>query len=223
MHRQRKVQLVGMAIVVAALAGVLFVGSRWNGVIPAATGSSILARTVMTGENGPDGTRTVDGGPTPQGQDCREITDNPAGKMYACWETYRDPNDGDPDKDYFHLYAHGSFGGETGTGANWLVVRADLVGAVADGAYANWPDSTYGGACEEVAVSIPILLPLTRETVCGTTTGSLDARTWTQTLTWTCEACPFGNHVTRGFAMYGLVGVPEGTVPAWDISIDYGS
>jgi hypothetical protein len=177
----------------------------------------------MSGENGKDGTRSPDGGPTPYGQDCREITDNPSGPMSVCWEAYREPNDGDPDKDYFHVSVYGSFGGESGTGVNWFVGRADLVDAPAGGSYAYWPSSTYYGACREVPVDIPLLSGSIPELVCGTTTGSLDATSWTQTVTWACEACPFGNHMTRGFSTYGFVGVAEGTVPAWNISIDYGS
>lgn len=196
---------------------------RWNGVIPAGAGSTIVARTVMSGLNGPDGTRDENGGPTPTGQGCHGVADNPSGEMYACWETYREPNDGDSEKDYFHLYAHGSFGGPSGTGVNWLVARADLVGSPAGGAYANWPDWTYRGACQLEPVNIPFLLAPVEETLCGTTIGSLDPTTWTQTVTWTCETCPFGNHVTRSFALYGFVGVPEGTIPAWDIIIDYGT
>lgn len=224
-HERRTQFLIILAAMfgVAVVAGIALVGSRWNGAIPDGAGSAVLARTVMTGENGTDGTRSPDGGPTPQGVDCHEFTDNESGPMYACWETYRDPNDGDAEKDYFHLYVHGSYGGETGTGVNWLVVRADLVDAAAGGAYAHWPNFTYTGACQEMPVDVPLLVGTQLETLCGTTKGSLDATTWTQTLTWTCEGCLLGNHEIRSFAMYGFVGVPEGVVPAWDIVIDYGT
>lgn len=205
---------------VLAVFAVSTIHDRWSPRIPVDAGSTFVARTSLAGPNGPDG--SLDAGPTPSGQQCLDRIERPSGPLDLCWEAFRERNDADPAKDYYHLRVYGSYGGESGTGVTWLVARAQLEGSAADGVFEVWPKSTFDGDCQPMDVIQPPFGSGGTEIVCGRTIGTVDYRTWTQTLTWTCEGCLFGSHATRGLAMYEVVGVPEGTIPSWTIGVDYG-
>jgi hypothetical protein len=61
------------------------------------------------------------------------------------------------------------------------------------------------------------------ETVCGRTTGRIDAATWSQTVTWTCVGCLLPDDLDRAIALDQFVAVPAGTIPRWEIYADLGS
>ena len=117
------------------------------------------------------------------------------------------------------LYVYGSF-----QGLRWLVVRADLVDRPNGGAYVMWPTDAIEGSCRQVSVHLlPLLDRAPAEEVCGRTVGDLDASSWSQSLTWTCEMCLLPDNATKPLATYGYIAVDVGTVPAWDIFVDGGS
>jgi hypothetical protein len=218
-----------VVLVATVVAGVWAVG-RLNVAVPADAAATVLAHTVMSGPITPDTTNEDDAEPiarSPIGQGCLDRIERPAGPLDLCWEAYRDPADGDPKKDYYRLRVYGSFGGETGTGVRWAVVKARLIGEPMDGAFVTWPGSTYDGPCEAASVGMAagVSESTTMEELCGRTTAieTPGAGGWSLRVTWTCQTCLFADHDTRAIALYEFVGVPEGTVPAWEISADLGS
>jgi hypothetical protein len=234
MEQRRRAGRIAITAVAAVAALALVAAGVWaagrlNVAVPADAASTVLTRTVMTGPVTPD---AIDGEDTdllprsPAGQQCLDQIERAAGPMYLCWEAYRDPADGDPHKDYYRLRVYGSFGGETGTGVRWVIVKARLIGEPADQVFQTWPDGTFEGPCEAVIVgeAAGISETTTRETLCGRTTAvkTPGAGGWSLGVTWTCQTCLFADHDTRAIALYEFVGVPEGTVPAWEISADLG-
>ena len=217
-----------VVLVALVVAGVWATG-RLNVAVPADAASTVLARTVMTGPITPDTTNADDAEPiarSPIGQACLDRIDRPAGPLDLCWEAYRDPADGDPKKDYYRLKVYGSFGGATGSGVRWVVVQARLTGEPMDGAFVTWPEHLFEGACQSVPVGMAagVTGSNTLDTVCGRTDAveTDGAGGWSLRVTWTCEGCLFASHDTRPIVLYEFVGVPEGTVPSWEISADLG-
>ena len=139
--------------------------------------------------------------------------------MSLCWDAYRDPHDADPAKDYYRLSVRATFGGETGSGARWAILRARLVGSPADGVFETWPDGRYDGPCRQVDART--MFESVPETVCGRTVGTTEAP-WTQRATWTCPGCFIPDHADRALTLRQLVAVPEGTVPSWELFADLG-
>jgi hypothetical protein len=45
---------------------------------------------------------------------------------------------------------------------------------------------------------------------------------WTSAITWTCRGCLLPDDADRAIDLYVTIGVPEGTVPTWDIYADVG-
>ena len=108
-------QIVGIALVVVAVIAAVVVQRAWSPIIPDGAGSTLVARTTLTGDNGPDGSQ--DGVPSPIGQQCLDTIERTAGPLSLCWEAYRELNDGDPVKDYYHLRVYGSYGGDVNSTA----------------------------------------------------------------------------------------------------------
>jgi hypothetical protein len=229
--RAGRIAIPASAVVVLiafAVSGV-WAASRLNVEVPVDAPATVMARTVMTGPVTPDATDGEDTAllvPSPYGQVCLDRIERAAGPLDLCWEVTREPADADPRKDYYRLRVYGSFGGGSGSGVRWVVVKARLVGEPMDQVFVTWPTGTYEGSCEQVMVGEAGGLsgqPMA-ETVCGRTSGieTPGAGGWSLRVTWTCEGCLFASHDTRSIGLYELVGVPEGMVPAWDISADLG-
>jgi hypothetical protein len=139
-----------------------------------------------------------------------------------CWQASREPQEADPEKDYYLLRFYGSF-----EGLRWLVVHSDLVGEPGDGVFDGWPTGTFTGPCQDVPVDMMVpLQPIGTETLCGHLTAGPDAgpgSSWSQRVTWTCERCLLSDDATRPISLYTEVGVPEGSLPVWDLFADGGS
>jgi hypothetical protein len=141
-----------LGVTIVAILAVLLVGAiaanGWVPTIPVAASSNLVARAVLTGEIAPDATGGADPDDLPRspaGQECLDSIDRAAGPMSLCWEAWRDPRDGDPTQDYYRLRVYGTFGGETGTGVRWAVVRARLVGKPSNDVFDTWPQGTFEG------------------------------------------------------------------------------
>jgi hypothetical protein len=217
-------RVVVLAIGIAVVAGaflVLFVPG-----LPASAARDAIARTEMTGPIAPDMV-SEDGAEvpavSPAGQECLPRIVREAGWADVCWAAYREPRDADPQKDYYSLRIYGSYEGAGALGIKWLVVKSRLVDPPLFNTYDGWPDGTYDGPCEEQTVSL--MLPSTWDdhaTLCGHTTAG-PGTDWTWQSTWTCSPCwPF-DATTRELALYGVAAVAPGTVPAWDLFVDFGN
>lgn len=84
----------------------------------------------------------------------------------------------------------------------------------------GWPSGTFDGACEPRVIGTVDLGPI-EETVCGHTIG-FDTGTWAHEADWTCVGCILPDDRNRSLSLYIAVGVPEGTVPEWDVYADVG-
>ena len=211
--------VVGVAVVALVVATVL---SPWTPSVPDDPTLPLVARTVLRGEIAADVT-DVDPdtiAPSPIGQECLSI-ERPAGPMFLCWEAYKDPRDADALQDYYRLRVYGTFGGESGSGVRWAVVRAHLVDEPSNGVFEGWPDGVFEGPCKQVDVSLGPG-PVTPETLCGRTTGSTRIDDQSQTFTWTCAGCLFPDHADRSVALHEFVAVPAGIIPTWEIFADLG-
>jgi hypothetical protein len=218
--------IVGIVAILAviALAGAA-VASRWTPSVPADGALPLVARTVLRGPITPDWTEDVDPDTlarSPAGSECLESIVRPAGRMDLCWEAYRDPYDADPDKDYYRIRVHGTFGGDTGTGARWAAVRVRLAGEPLDNVFKTWPHGVFEGPCADVEVSLGVGPPLP-QTLCGRTTAASSTEGWSHRVTWTCEACLIPDQEDRAIALHEFIGVAPGTVPTWEIFADLGS
>jgi hypothetical protein len=218
-----------MAIVsvIAAIAVVAAVVARAiPPTIPEDAASTVVARTVLTGEIAPDASDGVDPETIPRspvGQECLDVIERPAGPLSLCWEAYRDPFDGDPLQDYYRMRAYGTFGGDTGTGVRWVVVRAQLVGEPSNNVFEGWPEGPYEGPCRDVPVELHWGGPGTSDTICGLTEGRTDQVAWSHRVTWTCVDCLIPDHANRAISLHEFLAVPAGTVPTWEIFADLGS
>jgi hypothetical protein len=216
------------AAVVAGLALTFgLIAVNWTPAIPADAGSVVLTRATLTGSVAPDADPDSDGdsedGPSsPNGGACLDRVTHPGGWMDLCWEAFR-VLDLDPLKDYYSLRVYGTVSGEPG-GTRWSVVRAGLVGQVADGAFDAWPEGTFEGPCRELAVDLlSDTSGSTHATICGRTVGQPTGRPWSHSVTWTCVGCLVPDRSEREIVLYQSVGVPQGTVPGWDIGAEFGS
>lgn len=198
------------AIVAAALVGLLVIAIiSSQPVVPTDAAMSAVARAVPSGDSTSAG-------------ECLPTIEDPAGVMGVCWESHRDAAEDDSEKDYYLLRVWSTFGGENGSGARWAVLRADLEGAPAEGVFSTWPNEDISGPCRQVDIDLQFLQEPHVEDVCGRTTGR-DTDTWGHSTTWTCEGlCILPGHADRALSLYVAVGVPSGTIPAWDIFADLG-
>jgi hypothetical protein len=197
---------------IAALAGVLLVAAvvvRWSPTVPANAAMSPVARTAPA---------------TPHAHDCLARIERASGYMDVCWDAARLTNDADPEKDYYLLTAWATFGPAAGGSPRWAVLKADLVGSPAGNVMTEWPAREYDGPCEPqpadlgMAAMVP---PGSMEVLCGRTVPIRDDR-WVRGVTWTCEGCLLPDDRDRALNLAVMVGVPEGTVPEWDIYADVG-
>lgn len=218
-----RVVVLAIGITVTVGAYLLFLASPS---VPASAAKDPIARTVMTGPIAPD-MSTEDGAEVPPaspvGQACLERIVREAGWADVCWGAYREPREADPQKDYYVLRVYGSYQGTSPLGIRWLVVKSRLVEPPLFNTFDGWPSGTYDGPCEQQPVSL--MLPSTSgeaEMICGhTTSGPGDDWSWTST--WTCGPCQPFDTTTRALALYGMVAVASGTVPAWDVFVEFGS
>jgi hypothetical protein len=191
---------VGVALV--ALVLVAYAILRWIPQVPADAAGIPVARAAAIG------------------QGCLPRISGSAGYMDACWDAYRYP-DADPEKDYYILRMHGTFGPASGGSPRWAVLKAVLDGSPAGDVFMTWPDGARDGSCESIPVDVGLYLPDATETVCGHVTG-VDAGTWGHEAVWTCVGCLLPDSRDRALSLYEAVGVPEGTTPAWQIYADVG-
>jgi hypothetical protein len=216
---------IGVGIVIAVVVAGGMTANRLAPTVPVAAGSTLLGRAVLTGAIAPDasdGAHPGDMTRSPSGQECLERIAARAGPLDLCWQAWRDPYDADPTQDYYRLRVYGTFGGGTGSGVRWAVVRARLVGKPSNQVFNTWPDGIFEGPCTDVTVSLGGG-PQTQETLCGRTTSALTAgEAWSQDVTWTCESCLFPDHASRAIGLQEFVAVPPGTVPTWEIFGDLG-
>ena len=217
-----------LALVVIVMAAACALTRFGRPSIDPSAATNPITRTVLTGPVSPDVTEgpiptgDVDPGDmtpaTPQGNECLDRIVRGDGWLDLCWAAGRYGNEADPTKDYYLLRVYGSY-----EGVRWLVVGSRLLVDPGDGAFDAWPDGTFEGACrqEQVHLLIP-LTALATEYVCGHTEGRIGIDDWSHRVTWRCEACLLPDATTRGFGLYSVVGVPEGTVPSWDVFGDAG-
>ena len=222
MGRNGWIAATGIVVVAVVLVGATIL-SGWTPAVPEDGAIPLTMTTALEGPIAPDVTDEVDPDSipsSPSGSECTE-TVRPAGQLYVCWQAYRDPHDGDPRKDYYHLRVHGTFGGETGTGVRWATVRAQLDGEPADGVIEVWPEGVTDGTCEQIDVALGTG-PARTETLCGRTTGTPATDSRSHRVTWTCVGCLLADHLDRAIALQEFVAVPAGTVPTWQIFADVG-
>ena len=189
-----------------AVALVAYAVLRWTPQVPSDAASVSVARAAAIG------------------QECLPRIHGSAGYMDACWDAFRYTNDRDPEKDYYILRVHATFGPGSGGSPRWAVLKAVLDGTPADNVFSAWPEGApagHDGSCESVPVDLGIALPETSETVCGHTTGA-DTGTWGHAATWTCLGCLLPDSRDRALSLYEAVGVAPGTTPAWQIYADIG-
>ncbi len=222
MGRNGWIAAIGVVVAVALVGATVLSG--WTPTVPEDGAIPLAMTTALEGPIAPDVTDDVDPDTipsSPSGADCAE-TVRPAGQLYLCWQAYRDPNDGDPSKDYYHLRVHGTFGDEPGSGVRWAAVRAQLDGEPAEGVIDVWPEGVTDGSCQEVDVGLGTG-PVGSETLCGRTTGSTETDSRSHRVTWTCVGCLLPDHDARTIALQEFVAVPAGTIPSWQIFADLGS
>jgi hypothetical protein len=219
--RARWIIGVTVLVVIAALAALVLL--RWTPQVPADAAAAPLTRAVMTGEVAPDPSEGTDPSQvaiSPAGGACLPRIERADGWFDVCWEAHRNMSDADPAKDYYVLRVYGTVGpGESGS-PQWAVLKGDLVGAPADQTMEGWPKGTYDGACGPQVIGTMFLSPI-EETVCGHTIG-FDTGIWAHEVDWTCVGCLLPDERNRSLSLYIAVGVPEGTVPEWDVYADVG-
>jgi len=188
---------------------VLLVAPQWTPTIPAAAASTPVAHA------------TLGDGESSDAQQCLDRVTRSAGWMDLCWAIVR-AVDLDPTKDYYTLHVYGTVSGAAG-GLRWSRIRADLVGAPADGVFDAWPDGTFDGPCRSIEVALPVDPTAPRqEIVCGRTIGSNLPAAWAHSVDWTCVGCIVPDPASRALALYESVAVPQGTKPSWSIGADFG-
>ena len=225
MTQQRGRTFAALAIV--AVVGVIgvWVAGRWTPAVPADAASVVLARTTLVGEVTPDPAEGTDPASVPRepfGSECLDPIVRPAGPLSLCWNAYRVGAEADPTKDYYRLGVSGTFGGETGTGVRWAVVRVRVVGEPAGRVFEGWPRGVVEGSCRQVEVAFGLATEPVFHTVCGGTTGTTDDVAWSHTVSWVCTGCLVADHADREIALEVFVGMPEGVVPTFEIFADLG-
>lgn len=220
MRRARRLALMAVlgALIVAAV--------RWiqPPTVPAGAASAALVRTELTGRVSLDSELgdPATGPASPTGGECLPRLERPAGWLDLCWQAYRYSGDADPAKDYYVLRVHGSFQGTGIAGVRWLVVRSRLVGTPIDGVFMGWPEGGYYDGCKSVPVDLVAAAPAATETLCDRTTGETREAPYGTDVTWTCAGCLLGTTDAKAIALWNVVAVKTGTVPAWDIYADLG-
>lgn len=197
------------AIGLGAAAALLAYAFFFRPTVPSDAATTAVARAVGTDGSAPAST-------------CLPRIEDAAGVMDVCWEAHRDTNETDPQKDYYQLRVWSTFGGDSGSGARWAMLKADLEGTPADRVFTAWPEGDFEGPCRQTEVHLLLLGDPTVADVCGHTTGR-DVDSWGHSATWTCESwCLIPSHDDRALSLYVLVGVADGTIPTWDIFAELG-
>lgn len=216
------VAVVGIALIVVAV-----IASQWAPTIPPDAASTVVATTDLSGPISPDLTDdTIEETPTPNAQACLPSIDRAAGPMSLCYAAVR-VADSDPESDYYQLRVYGTFGGETGSGVRWAVVRARLLGTPANDVFTAAPDGDYVGVCpmeEPLAGTDPAPVEAENTRCRATRTRAGDGpEPWSHQVAWTCTGCLIPDHSDRSIWLTEMVSVPGGTLPAWEILADLGS
>ena len=190
------------------LTAVVLLLDRLPPTIPATAASQPIARATLD-EVAPGGFA----------ESCLDTEGWGSGWAHLCWQASREPQEADPEKDYYLLHLYGSF-----QVLRWLRIRSDFDGVPAGGAFDAWPTGRYDGDCSERPVDLmPFIQDLPAETICGRTEGVTDHAQWTHQVTWSCERCLMPDDVTRAINLYNEVAVPQGALPAWDLFADGGT
>ncbi len=213
------------AVVAAVTVSGMVYAQNWTPTVPADAGTTLVASTSLQGDIAPDMTEGVDPYSVPRspsGSECLARVERPAGWLDLCWQAYREPNDADPNQDYYRLRVYGSFGGDQGTGIRWVAIRARLTGRPSNNVFEGWPESIYDGPCGSVPQPA-FVGAQTAETLCGRTAGVTDFTDWSHRATWTCVGCLIPDQATRSIALVESVAVVERTAPTWEIFADLGS
>src|SRR5689334_25047412 len=132
--------MTAIVVVALGLAAVALAMDR----IPPSIPANAAAAAIVTATPGEDG--SGDG-------NCLDRASWGPGWADLCWQAWRLTDETDPSKDYYALTMYGSF-----QGVRWLVIRSDLAGQPAGGAFDGWPDGTYEGDCRNVTVQLMPLL-----------------------------------------------------------------
>jgi hypothetical protein len=206
----RRGAVIGAIGLVAIVALVAIAGPFSRPTVPPDAATNPIAQAIPSSE-------------TAFASECVPRIQNATGAMDVCWEAERYSNDADPAKDYYLLHVWSTFGGVTGSGARWAVLKANLVGAPADGVFGAWPDGDFDGSCRQIDVTLQLAQGPIPVDVCGHTSGS-DTEGWGHRATWTCEGwCLIPGQDDRALNLFVWVGVAEGTIPSWDIYADLGA
>ena len=224
MSRPYRVGSIVVALAVVALLGANFIG-HVQPTVPASAGTTSVGRTTLAGDVAPDPSEGVDPdtlAASPSGQLCLPRIERPEGSIDLCWEAFREMGDGSPTQDYYGLQVYGTFFGEGGTGARWTAVRARLLGEPSNNVLTSWPSGTYDGPCQQQRVDLQ-LTHVADETLCGLTTGVMNASDWSATVTWSCVGCVLPDKASKGLILYEFVAMPEGTIPNWELFADVGT
>ncbi len=195
-------------IAAAAVVLAVVVAVRWVPAVPAGAASVAVARTALAAS-------------TPAGSECLPRIERDAGYLDVCWHAERERADEDPTKDYYRLNVFGTFGAGSSGSPRWARLVADLDGEPADNVLQAWPAGTYDGPCTEQPVDVG---PISRGET-GAICGHLEATepaAWASAITWTCRGCLIPDDADRAIDLYVMVGMPEGTIPTWDIYADVG-
>lgn len=223
MVRLRAALIALIALIAAALVSGSVLGSSWTASIPADAASVVLSRTTLDQTNSEDPILGPDE-PAPEtwlvATACLDRLQRPAGALDLCWSVTREA-DADPAKDYYIVRLYGSILGSLGSGTRWAEIRARLVGDVLDGAFQTWPVGVHDGACDEQVVTDGSGEGAPEE-ICGRTVATSDYADLSNGVTWFCVGCLIPNHGSVPVTLHQEVGVPQGTVPNWEIFGDLG-
>jgi hypothetical protein len=224
----RRTGLIGIVAVIAIVGGIVAVlVGNWAPTIPADAASTVVATTSLSGPVPPDAADdAADQIPSPVAQECLPSIDRPAGPMSLCYEAIRIA-DADPQSDYYRLRVYGTFGGDTGSGVRWAVVRARLLGAPDNQVFNAEPDGDFEGVCpmEDPLPGSGEPVDVAENTLCrATRTRAGDGpEPWSHQVAWTCTGCLIPDHWDRDIWLTEMVAVPAGTLPQWEILADLGS
>ena len=139
--------------------------------------------------------------------------------LVICWQAYRLLNEEDELNDYYGLEVTATLHAD-GTGASWAAIRAHPTSGT------WWPRSSQGqtdfgpGTCGLITLDSGLVGPTRSVVACehwssGSTTDDGQA-------TWNCGLCPWGVAGDRDLAFVQQLTVPNGVVPTWELSADFG-
>ena len=167
-----------------------------------------------------------DAAPIPAGG-CLDRITRPGGWLDLCWSVNRMMNEMDAQKDYYILRVSGTLSGNGfPSGLRWAAVRArpDPASDPFDD-LGDWPGpASFEGPCRELSADLNGAFGDEMVTVCGRTIGYVDPDSALSTgVDWTCAGCLLPMSGTQGVVLSGVVSVPEGKTPIWDLYADIGS